>query len=357
MHSDDLDDLFRSQLGGHETPPGDDLWARLAARAEGLAPAAGPAEPAAEQVDHLFQTRLSGHATPPRRELWERLEDEHLRPRKRRAAAWWPMAMAAAVALLLLAGGAGLWLGFSGSTRSSGTLATQPAPAVLRPAASTAPHAASEAEASRTAAGSVASVATPAAAAAKGSFNQASKNFSRQATRAGRMPSSASKAGTMAAQSPIRTQRQALRLPDAAAAPASLLAQSPRTAPAPTFPLPSHTVSADEPALVVANVPLTPTAAPGNAGLPAPALATATSIISVDVRSGASVQRPSLGTAVAAASAEAGQSRGLGGRLLHQVSHVLRGERLSLAEVTGLPQNLTVEAGIGNRRVSTSIQL
>ena len=357
MHSDDLDDLFRSQLGGHQTPPGDDLWARLAAHADAPAPVAGPAEPAAERVDQLFQTRLPGHATPPRRELWERLEDEHLRPRQRRAAAWWPMAMAAAVALLLLAGGASLWLGFSNRTPSSGTLATQPAPAVLPPAASTAPQAASGADASPAAAGSVASVATPAADAAKGSFNQASKNFSRQATRTVRFPSSASKAGTMAAQSPIRTQRQALRLPDAAAAPASLLAHSHRTTPAPTFPLPSHSVSADEPAPVVASTTQATASAASNAALTASAPATTSSIISVDVRSSASFQRPSLGTAVAAASAEAGQSRGLGGRLLHQVSHVLRGERLSLAEVTGLPQNLTVEAGIGNRRVSTSIQL
>ncbi len=356
MHSDDLDDLFRSQLGGHETPPGDNLWARLAAHADGPAPVAGPAEPAAEQVDQLFLTRLPGHATPPRREMWERLEDEHLRPRQRRAATWWPIAMAAAVALLLLAGGAGLRLGFPGNTRSQGNLATQPTPAARHPASLPASMAARAARAS-TAAGSAASVAALTAGAAQASLNQSPKNFSRQATRTVRFPSSASKAGTMAGQLPVRSQRQALRLPDAAAAPASLLAHSHRTTTAPNFPLPSHPVSADEPAPVVASTTLATASAAGNAELPASAPTTASSIISVDVRSGASFQRPSPGTAVAAASAEAGQSRGLGGRLLHQVSHVLRGERMSLAEVTGLPQNLTVEAGIGNRRVSTSIQL
>ena len=89
MHSEDIDDLFRSQLDGHATPPGNDLWARLQA-GPADAPASAEATPpvAPERVDLLFQQKLKTHATPPPREIWERLEDEHLRPRKRRAAAW-----------------------------------------------------------------------------------------------------------------------------------------------------------------------------------------------------------------------------------------------------------------------------
>ena len=358
MHSDELDDLFRSQLGGHETPPGDDLWARLQAREAAPQPGASSAEAAAEQVDRLYQTRLNAHATRPRRELWERLEDEHLRPRKRRGVAWWPMALAAAIALLLLAGGAGLWLGYPGSTRSPETLATQPRPTAPLNTTKPAPMAGSVAGALPTAPSAHASVAALEPAATSAPHKQWQKNFSRQATRAAQRPSSASKARTMAVQLPAHSRLSEPRQPDAAANP--MLAHTTHTLhPAnPTLnpPLSSHPVPADEPNPLVASTIPAVNPATGSV-LPAPALATANSIIAVDVRSGAAPQRPSLGTAVAVASAEAGQRLGLGGRLLRQVDHLVRGERLSLAEVTGLPQNLTVEAGIGKRRVSTSIQL
>ena len=79
MPSDNLDDLFRQQLGQHATPPGDDLQRRLAALAE------------AERLDTLFRTGLAGHASQPRRAVWERLEDEHLHPSRprRRGVGWW----------------------------------------------------------------------------------------------------------------------------------------------------------------------------------------------------------------------------------------------------------------------------
>ena len=127
MSTENTDDLFRRQLGSHETPPGDDLWARLQAGLDAAAlPGTTPApEPGAPAPDQLFQQKLNTHATPPPREIWERLEDEHLRPRKHRAAAWWPMAMAAAVALLLLAGGAGLWLSLPGGAGQASTVASQ----------------------------------------------------------------------------------------------------------------------------------------------------------------------------------------------------------------------------------------
>ena len=358
MDNEDIDDLFRSQLGGHPTPPADDLWARLQAHTAAPDPAAGPIEPAAEQVDQLYQTHLGRHATPPRRELWERLEDEHLRPRKRRAAAWWPMAMAAAVALLLLAGGAGLWLGYPGSQHSNGTLATQAStqPAgskdlVLAPAGPVA----GETQAAEISAATVAAAGT---APDKGTLNPLQKNFTTQATALGLLPSSASKAVRLAVRQSAHPRRNASRQPDAAAASASLLAQArPLLHPAPTTPLTSRPVPADEPAPAVAST--TPVMAPnaGAAALPVPALATANSIIAVDVRSGAAPRRPTLASAVAAATARASQQRGLGGRLLHQAGHLLRGERLSLSEVTSLPESLTVEASLAGRRVSKTIQL
>jgi hypothetical protein len=96
MASDNLDDLFRQQLGQHATPPGADLQRRLAELAE------------AERLDALFRTGLGSVASQPRRALWERLEDEHLRPqpqRRRRVVAWWQLSAAAVLLLTLLAGG------------------------------------------------------------------------------------------------------------------------------------------------------------------------------------------------------------------------------------------------------------
>ncbi len=360
MDNEDIDDLFRSQLGGHPTPPADDLWARLQAHIAAPEPAAGPTEPAAERVDQLYQNRLGRHATAPRRELWERLEDEHLRPRKRRAAAWWPLAMAATVALLLLAGGAGLWLGYPGSQHPNGTLATQTSQPGTRPTGSRGKVVAPAGPVAGISAAAATSAARVVAAAEpdKVTSIQQQKNFTTQATRVPQLPSSASKAGRLAVRQSARLQRNAFRQPDAAAALASQLAQArPTPNPAPTTPLPSRPVPADESAPVVASI--TPAVAPGSGvvPLPAPALATANSIISVDVRSAAAPKRPTLGSAVAAATAGIGQQRGLGGRLLHQAGHLLRGERLSLAEVTGLPESLTVEASLAGRHVSKTIQL
>lgn len=368
MSTDNIDDLFRRQLDGHETPPGDDLWARLQA-----GPGAAAPGPAPERVDQLFRQGLHTHATPPPRELWERLEDEHLRPRKRRAAAWWPMALAAAVALLLLAGGVGLWRGFPGGTSPAGTVASQSNNASRRPASTQQPtdvqdpapatqadQMATTAAETSAAAGSVGTAGTLAAAssapvsAGSGSTSEFSqKKMAARATRPAGPASSATKAGMMAQQSP-RRPRGASRQPDAATAPAPLVART--TAPSTTPARPRPT--ADEPAPVVAaTTPVAPAPEIVRPETPAPAALAANSVISVDVRAGAPA-RPSLGTAVAtAAAAVAEERRGLGGRLLRQVGHAVRGERISLAEVTGLPENLTLEANIGRRRVSKSIQL
>lgn len=371
MSTENIDDYFRSQLGGHETPPGADLWARLQAGPGAAADAPAPSADTSEQVDQLFRQRLHAHPTPPSRELWERLEDEHLRPRKRRAAAWWPMALAAAVALLLLAGGAGLWRGFpSGngagpagtvashtSNGSSQTNPTQLPAATHAPAPAAHPALAASAAPETAANGRAATAGTIAAArptepgaAANATSEFSQKNLPARATRPAGPASSASKVGMMAQQSP-RRPRGASRQPDAAAAPAPLVART--TAPLTTPARPRTT--ADEPAPVVATTPTAPEIV--RPETPAPAALAANSVISVDVRAGAP-KRPSLGTAVATAAASAVEERrGLGGRLLRQVGHAVRGERISLAEVTGLPENLTLEANIGGRRVSKSIQL
>jgi hypothetical protein len=76
----------------------------------------------------------------------------------------------------------------------------------------------------------------------------------------------------------------------------------------------------------------------------------------VDVRNGDSRNSRTALSAVASAE-EATERRGLGGRLLQQAGHLVRGERLSIAEATGLPENVTLRANIAGHRVSKSIQL
>ena len=388
MSTENIDDLFRRQLGDHATPPADDLWARLQAGPGAAAPGPAPAPEAAhatpERVDEFYKERLKTHVTRPSREVWERLEDEHLRPRKRRPAAWWPMAMAAAVALLLLAGGAGLWLGFpgSGGRGATGTVATQSGsgsrpsdsnqraagkpemPATgsngpaERPGATAADLAANTAQPGTNAAGATAGAGAAATMPSIAQNSETSisgrqqKNLPARATRPTGSASSASKAGMMAQQSPRRPQGASRPLDAVAANPAPLVART-------TAPSTTSTKPADEPAPALAanTLPTATTPAGGIAPAATPASLAAASLITVDVRSGAA-RRPSLGTAVATAAATAAEERrGLGGRLLRQVGHAVRGERISLSEVTGLPENLTLEANIAGRRVSKSIQL
>ena len=366
MHPEDIDDLFRSQLGSHETPPGDDLWARLQAGPTRSARPA-PAGVAPERVDQLFSQSLPTYATPPRRELWERLEDEHLRPRKRRTAAWWPLGLAAALAVLLLAGGVMLWHPLPGPT-TRGTqvaLAEEPGasgaqqvkhgqlgaiPAIQPKATATAQSAAASATGRRQAE-------TAASQAARASLAKAgsAKKLGAQATRFGPAASGVSKAGLLARQpagkQPSQQQRAAAGRPAASVAQLAWLKHHPRG----TVALP-YEKPADEPATSLALVPA-PAPEMGPTGQPATnALVSATSLISVEVRNGGAPHGPAPVAAVAASS-EASAQPGLGGRLLHQVGHLLRHERLSMAEVTGLPANLTVEASLAGRRVSKSIQL
>ena len=356
MHPEDnIDDLFRRQLDGHATPPGDDLWARLQNHAT---------QPEADnpRLDELFQKGLSAHATPPRRELWERLEDEHLRPRQRRAAGWWPLAMAAAVLILLLAGGAGLWLGFpfgqmSGSEvavqkdKGATTQTSKPVVVAAAPNATPVPTATTSTTAAPISEEAVAANNTP-----KATKNPVSaaiqKNTTVQTTHFLALASTAPKASKLTERQSPRHPLGSSRQPDAAAPSPTLVART-------TAATPTHTPAADEqrpiPAPVVAATP--PTPAPATEIVPA-RLVPAAEFITVEVRNGEAPARPARTVASAlAANPEPAERRRLGGRLLQQAGHLMRGERVSLAEVTGLPENVTIQATVAGHRVTKSIQL
>ena len=93
--------------------------------------------------------------------------------------------------------------------------------------------------------------------------------------------------------------------------------------------------------------------------VPAASLASAGELITVDVRNGANpTARPAQTTSSAAASAELpAERRPLGSLLLRQAGHLVRGERVSLAEVTGLPANVTLRATVAGRSLTRSFQL
>ena len=358
LPEDNIDDLFRRQLDGHATPPGDDLWARL----PNITPQPDAHDP---RLDELFRQNLSTHATPPRREFWERLEDEHLRPRQRRAAGWWPMAMAAAVLVLLLAGGAGLWLGFPFRNMGGSEVAVQQGKGIDTAATkaalvATAPNAAAvSTETTLTATAPIAKEAVAANNASAATENTVSaaaqKNTTAQATRSLALASTTPKARKFAERQSPRHPLGSTRQPDAAAPSLPLVARTT----APLAPAPAHTPAADEQRLNPAPAPVLAQASPPNP-TPTAEIVPIGTVITVDVRNGnlpaaRSIRR--VLSDVASANAETTERRGLGGRLLQQAGHLVRGERLSLAEATGLPENVTLRASIAGRTVSKSIQL
>jgi len=83
-----------------------------------------------------------------------------------------------------------------------------------------------------------------------------------------------------------------------------------------------------------------------------------TEVVEVEVRRGPEPSRPA--PAAVAALAEPVPSRRprlrLGG-LLRQADHLVHGEPVSLADATGLAENVTVQARFGGRVVSKTIQL
>ncbi|WP_035560621.1 hypothetical protein [Hymenobacter sp. IS2118] len=354
MLPENIDDLFRDKLDGHATPPADALWARLQAGA-----AATPDAPT-ERLDELFRQGLNAHATPPGRALWERLEDEHLRPNKRRAAAWWPMAIAAALALLLVAGGAGLWLGFPFGRTQNSSVATGTNPTPTRPGQQPVarPDGPATATANTPAPVRQEEVAINAPTPAQTNISASTqKNVTPQATRSEALASTAPKARMSAAGQSPRYVQGTNRQPDAATQTAPLVARVATRPPAPTQPTaPDETRPTPETGL--ANLSKSVPAAeivPAGA-VPATSLASAGELITVDVRNGGEpVARPgkTSGSALAAVK----EPRRLGGRLLQQAGNLVRGERVSLAEATGLPQNVTLQATIGGRTITKSIQL
>jgi hypothetical protein len=340
MPSDNLDDLFRQHLGGHATPPGADLQRRLAELAE------------AERLDSLFRTGLEGHASQPRRTVWERLEDEHLHPapRRRRVAAWWQLSAAAVLLLALLAGGL-LWQSGRGARPgrqlATGRAATQP---LAGTTAGRPPLPAAETETAATPASDIASTNAPAKEAiARTSLNTSEKNkksFASQATAAGASPSSTPIATTTrAGRAATATQAASShRLPRRAldAAPDQLASSGGRKSPA------------DQP------TPATPATTPA----PSPALVAATmtnpsEVVEVEVRRGPAPAQPAVALASVAATEPTTSPRRrlrLGG-LLRQADHLVHGEPVSLAEATGLAQTVTVQARLGGRTLSRTIQL
>ncbi len=349
LPSDNIDDLFRQKLDGHATPPAPNLWARLA-----LPPAAD-----ADPVDAAFQDGLRGHATPPRRELWERLEDEHLRPQPRRrrpVVAWWQLS-AAAVLLLVLVGGAlwgGLWQGPASGPVASHHGGNGPAAGTTSAGHTTASTSATEAATGTAPMPESAGSQTQSLATNQPASTATEKNkeiFAPQATAPRPSPSSTPIASTTRPRRPATAPRASTGLqpqrlrPDVAtgtlARPGGRKTPAGQslTTPQPTTPvLPPATSDTNAPTLAVATPP-----------------AAAPEVIDVEVRRGGGQPTPAVVAAVEAAPVAPARRRGLRlGGLLRQADRLVHGE---LAEATGLPESVTLQARLGGRVVSKTIQL
>jgi hypothetical protein len=352
MNSEDIDDLFRQKLDAHASPPSDDLWARLQLPGPTTETEAGAT---AEPLDTLFRAGLHGHATPPRRELWERLEDEHLRPqpRRRRVAAWWQYSAAAVLLLLLLAGGAGLWRGSLGS-KDNGLATARPnngpaTPQHSAPVSPSFPALANQDRATATLGGSPADQIL-AQAATETATTASKKNqqiFSTQATAPRTSTSSTPMTTTTRPRRAAADARAAggHQQPDAAAGQLATTGQRrPASQPLITPPVPATqpTVPAHAPTSTLAmNSPTT--AAP--------------EIIEVDVRRGPAPVAVAPPVVVAVADAAPARRRLRLGGLLRQADHLVHGESVNLAEATSVSETVTLQARLGGRLVSKTIQL
>jgi len=341
MASDNLDDLFRQQLGQHATPPSPELARRLAELAE------------AERLDALFRTGLGSHASQPRRELWERLEDEHLRPQPRRrrpVVAWWQLSAAAVLLLMLLAGG--LWRG--GYWQPTGGLASQPTgagssgngpgsggshPVLADTGAASVPQSANPGLGQAGTEQALAQATTSA-------VEKKQKNFSRQATATPASSSSPSIATTT-------RPRRAATVPQAAGS----SHPKPRPLDAAAGQL-ATTGRRNSPASQPTPTPPTVPVLAERTGPPVVAMTSAPEVIEVEVRRGAAPASLALAPVVAAAEpAPIRRPRLRLGGLLRQADHLVHGEPVSLAEATGLAETVTVQARFGGRTLSKTIQL
>lgn len=345
LPSDNIDDLFRQKLDGHATPPAPDLWARLS-----LPPAD------ADPVDMAFQDGLRGHAPPPRRELWERLEDEHLRPqprRRRRVVAWWQLS-AAAVLLLMLVGSAlwgGLWRELGSGAVANHNGDNGPAAGTASAGqATTGSSATSIAPMPETTASQPQNLATSQPASAATEKNK--EIFAPQATALRPSPSSTPIASTTRPRRPATTPRASTSRqpqrsrPDVAT---STLAQ-PGGRKTPAGQSSSHSLQLTNPV---------PTPATSDNKAPALAVAVASAaepeIIEVEVRRGGTRPTPAIIAVADNTPAAPTRRRGLRlGGLLRQADRLVHGE---LAEATSLPESVTLQARLGGRVVSKTIQL
>ncbi|MDO7886245.1 hypothetical protein [Hymenobacter cheonanensis] len=341
MASDNLDDLFRQQLGQHATPPGEDLQRRLAELAE------------AERLDALFRTGLGSHASQPRRELWERLEDEHLRPqprRRRRGLAWWQLSAAAVLLLTLLAGG--LWRGGYLNRAGSG-LASQSAGSQPRgPRTSPLPAAGGAARGALAISQPLAQL--PAgqglARTATASEEKNQQKFFKQAT----APLASSSSPSIAA---ATRPRRAASAPRAVAGPPKQR-QQPDAATGQLATTKRRNSPANQPTATLAEAPASNSTPRESRALVAAVMTSQPEVIEVEVRRGPEPSRPADAPIVAAAEpAPTHRPRLRLGGLLRQADHLVHGEPVSLAEATGLAENVTVQARFGGRTLSKTIQL
>jgi|SRR6476661_6440823 len=337
MRPEDIDDLFRSSLDDHSStpPPADALWARLQQTAPEptAAPAAQPSNlPAAEQrLDALFQSMLNSHRSPVSRELWERLEDEHLRPRKRRVAAWWPMAVAAVVALLLVAGGAGLLLNGNFQQGQTGQLAT------TSPAKAGRVQSTDKTSPTQTSPFNIST-----------EIESIAKNTATQATRLTPASSSAPEASQLAAEAATTggIARSASQDRRASKANAMLAQQRPGSskpkAPEVTAPQPVQLMPEPAPQVAVA---------PSSSNTPD--LASPAGVIEVEVRKGSPV--PTVESLTEVAAVETPSSRRGLGRLIGRASEAVRDAKQDLLARAAQVENVTVHARIGERTISKTI--
>ena len=370
--NNELDDLFRQQLDGHASEPGPDLWARLQARTA-AEDANGAAPPAADPLDARFRAGLAGYATPPRRELWERLEDEHLQPRQRRrpVVAWGRLAVAASLLLLGLAGGAGRWWGAGRAARGP-VVATTGRAAGSRPVG---PRASAVGKAAAPA--GLAATNAPAAATTSARALATAPSAAQVAVGERAMPAAAAgprraEAALLAAQTAGRQKNQKIATAQATGAGASpssspVASTAARRRPATALgSAPGHLPATPQPdAAAGFQLALGGRKTPGSQPTTqpeTPALAAAPpQIIEVEVRRGSRPAAAAEPVVVAAApvATEAAEPRRrlrLGG-LLRQAGHALRGEPVSLADATGLPETVTVQAHLGERVLSRTIRL
>jgi hypothetical protein len=348
-----------------------------------------------DDIDKLFRGSLEGHRTPPPRDLWERLEDE-LHPPKKRRAAWWPMAIAAVVALLLVAGGAGIWgSAWQPAGRSGGVATTRSQTNYGKRSSSTqaASNSAKQSPASELASvapaiGQESLAASQGGKAAVQPLDQAAgaddlKNgdVSALTTRSFQDDKTSRTGNRMARKETITvTQNLSKKSSSFQATRPSQLASTPsnagRKARQLASPLPKVSVPGPQSAgPAVAAQGSAP--APGVPAASSPTLASATpaDVIEVDVRRGGGPKTglgslmASAGTPVAANSADEAEARprrgllrgGLGrqldGVLGGAPGRVVRTARQGLNALQALPDNLTVQARVGERTVSKTLEL